>query len=118
MADCPRPGIRAEWLRGVAAWILCIAAWWCSGVSVIPGDEVRSACKGLVPGRRGSVCAGISGGARWAPDPRPELPLGCAELAALDPWLQLTLNPVPVSLAAKVVRTSPFSRHSLKQLNE
>jgi hypothetical protein len=40
------------------------------------------------------------------------------KFAALDPWLRLTLNPVPVNLAAKLVRTSPFRRHSLKQLNE
>jgi hypothetical protein len=40
------------------------------------------------------------------------------KLAALDPWLRLTLNPLPISLTANVVLTSPLSRRSLKQLNE
>jgi hypothetical protein len=32
--------------------------------------------------------------------------------------LRLELNPQPVNVAAKVVRTSPFSGYSLEQLNE
>ena len=41
-----------------------------------------------------------------------------SEFDGLDPWLRLESNPQPTNVAAKVVRTSPFSRYSLKQLNE
>jgi hypothetical protein len=40
------------------------------------------------------------------------------EFAGLDPWLRLESTPLPTNVAAKVVRTSPFSRYSLKQLIE
>jgi hypothetical protein len=41
-----------------------------------------------------------------------------SEFNRLDPWWRLEPTPQPVNIAAKVVRTSPFSRYSLKQLNE
>jgi hypothetical protein len=40
------------------------------------------------------------------------------EFNRLDPWWRLESNPQPTNVAAKVVRTSPFRRYSLKQLNE
>jgi hypothetical protein len=41
-----------------------------------------------------------------------------SEFTGLDPWLRLEPPPQPANVPAKVVRTSPFCRHSLKQLYE